>query len=190
MFPQLPKSTQLACVTRQQTKHTRFAKAFPIKSARYTSRQVKITKIQSLDDLRYAWVAYKRGWNSIIQPGLDANEFSIYLAQVLDRFNSVYLLHALSINNALIPVGILAILGNGAAQPYIAWFPWASTRNKLETIICMIKEFKHSIKFLFYVNTAERNLFELLRSYKLVKRGCRIPAYYANGTSATLYYTV
>lgn len=168
---------------------TRFAKSFPLKSKAF-KRPIVISKITSLNDLRYPWAAYKKGWQ-ILPNNLSIDEFNKALGNILLKFDESYLVHALSINNTLHPVGILTILGIAHPTPYIDWFPWASTRNKVELVLHIVKELKkQSTVAMIYASDAENNLMRLVRAYGLLHWGCTIKNYYQDGSKTNFYYTV
>ena len=167
---------------------TRFAKSFPLKSKRW-QRPIAIQRITSIADLRFAYVAYKKGWQ-LIPAGLSVEQFNKALVELLRNFNEAYILSALSVNNELFPVGILSILGSTHCVPYIEWFPWASVRNKTELSIYVVRELRKKTQVFLYATDEENNLMRLMRAYGLLHWGCNIKNYFANGDRANFYYTV
>lgn len=167
---------------------TRFAKHVPLRSKSF-KRPYDARLITSINDFKYPWAAYKRGWK-VLSPNLDVTEFNRQFADLLNNFNSSYLLYALSLNNAIIPVGILSIHGIVHVVPYVEWFPWATARNKVEVVLNLIRQTKNKVQLMIYASDAENNLMRQARAYGLLHWGCVVKNYYPDGTKANFYYSV
>lgn len=172
--------------TTDSRKWIKFVKRHPLREV--LKRTVRIEQMTE-DDLKYAWAAYKKGW-SFFQPGLNAQQFKEQLSAILSRMDQVYLLSALSINNALYPVGILVIVGGQRCEPHVEWFPWASKRNRLELLIRIARELRKTNKLMVYSTEADNLAFQIIRAYGLLQFGCKIKSFFPNGDLAVFYYSV
>lgn len=116
-------------------------------------------------DLGVLWAAYRRGaqW---FPEGLNAAEFRAALTAELRKWSVAYVLTAQGEMGALTPVGMVTCADDGYRNtPAVTWFPWATTRNKIECCLKWLWEVRKSRVVLFHVKHSERKFWDQLARY-------------------------
>jgi hypothetical protein len=97
----------------------------------------------STDDLKYAWAAYRKGGFKDIPEGLAPVEFNERLLSGVEKVSEVYTL-TMPKDGSRLPLGLVFVNMINDPTPHIlpsvVWFPWATTRNKLETFTKWLAE--------------------------------------------------
>lgn len=70
-----------------------------------------------------------------------------------------------------VPVGVIAENRKPTMiEPHVVWFPWASDRNKLETIMKFVNEMRREVLVVIFAEYKERRFWNLLSNYGIIKR--------------------
>lgn len=129
------------------------------------------------DDLPYVWAAYRGGaLGDTFPDGLNATEFKAEFEDlVVIRYDAAWTLFA-ETKKGFIAVGV--VLGfwphHDAAAFMIAdmfvWFPWSSTRNRVESAVNFINSIRSEIPMLGFARLADKPFFEVIARHGIVRR--------------------
>lgn len=123
---------------------------------------------------------------------LSQDEFAEFIVQILTEFDIEWVLEV-KVGDRPRPVGIALgkFLNNGerVVEPHVEWFPWASVRNRLECGAEFMRQVGKKYKVLVFAGDEDAPLFERLRQYCLLKKGCKIKGYFSPDEGAQLFYT-
>lgn len=122
-------------------------------------------------DLKYFYAAYKGGVFAF-EESLAPAEFSAQMQNFLAQFPAEWVFDAPT-KDGIIPVGIglaayvreeIVIIGS------IIWFPWASTRNKLESALNLIEATRQESTLLDFVEEGDQPFYIRLCKYGSARR--------------------
>jgi hypothetical protein len=135
-------------------------------------RQVSYHPIED-DDVKYVWAAYKKGaLASMGFEGVDlpADEFKRAFEEiVVTRCPATWVLLAKGK-----PVGV--VFGSwapNAAYIIIAgmcWFPWATKRNIIETMVNFLNGVRREFMLMFYATKEHKKVYEVCAMHGTVRR--------------------
>lgn len=97
----------------------------------------------------------------------------------------------------LIPVGVISVAISGKRlEPHFGWFPWASGRNKLESVLGFVAKVRESrtdnglpYKALIWADEQSTGFFEHIKRYGILSGGGRVHSFFDDGSNAILYYS-
>lgn len=144
-------------------------------------------------DLRWFWAAYQKGaFDGFFDDDMDQETFTAsiltVIAELIERGNDFVVFDA-EISRGTSPVGIVTVgYIDHAAWPHVAWFPWASMRNKVECSVLFLKELKKEVMPLIAADEKDVPFFSHLARYGLLRRVGSLRKY--RGKGATLYQGV
>lgn len=142
-------------------------------------RKVDFRPIEDAD-VKYVWAAYKKGAMAPMAPmgfegtDLTADEFKARFEEiVVTRYPATWVLFANS-KRELRPVGVVF----GAWAPnagYIiisgmCWFPWASKRNIVESIVNFLNGVRKDFMLMFYALPEHKRTYEVCAMHGIVRR--------------------
>lgn len=108
------------------------------------------------------FLAYKHGAFTGIAPGLEKEEFIVKAAEEIMQWSDAVILE---VNK---PVGLLSVnLLDDHALIDAHWFPWATPRNKVETVLNFILDYKKDFHLL--AASSEKPFFDQLFRYGCVR---------------------
>ena len=147
--------------------------------------------------IRYCWAAYKKGaFGPQVQEGLSPEEFKGDLltrtAQNINAGGDLFTLLAHT-TKGILPVGIISIAISEAPftirqiSPHVVWMPWASGRNKLETILKFLVAAKEEGKPIITAREPDWNFFNRLCNYGVIRPVGKLRGHYSDGGDARLY---
>lgn len=90
------------------------------------------------------------------------------------------------------PVGVILAHGlpdGRRIEPHVDWFPWATPRNRVEGLVGFLIEVSKRFKILVYSTEAERNFWERMKSYGILRHGCKVWDHFSRGEHAFFFYT-
>lgn len=138
-------------------------------------------------DIKYLWAAYKTGGFPNIQQGMTMLEFKQASEAQLLSYDVALLLSAYN-GGAVRPVGmILGYLSGHRMEPHATWFPWATARNKLETIVHFINESRRNYLVLVYAWGENQKFFIHLGKYGILKQVALIPHWFGPKEDALFF---
>jgi hypothetical protein len=139
----------------------------PRLSRLFKNRKVTVSPL-SEDDMPFLWAAYRKGvWGDILRDDLTRDEFSeaIYL------LSKQKMLFAIKAPNKYPVVGIAGMTpGEHCDQADAEWFPWATTRNKLEGSIRAILTLRDLSPFLIWANESQTEFLTHVARYGVLRR--------------------
>lgn len=131
------------------------------------------------DDIRYVFAAYKKGslasmGEQFSNPDMPADEFkTAFEAWVLERYHAAWTMFAQT-GRGFIPVGLLFSCFAPSA-PYmivngVVWFPWATKRNIIESIVNFFNEARKEYQFVLYALPEHRKAYEVCAMHGIMRR--------------------
>lgn len=130
-------------------------------------------------DLKYIWAAYKKG--SLAPMGdkfsdglMSADEFKKEFEEaVITQFNAAWTIFA-NTRKGFIPVGVVFAAWAPNA-PYLivtglCWFPWASKRNVIESIVGFLNGVRKELMLVFYALPEHKRTYEVCAMHGVVRR--------------------
>jgi len=141
--------------------------------------------------MRYLWAAYQMDfWRDSVPSGLTREAFAEMVMETLGAFDIEWILEA-RLPSGPRPVGLVVgkFLNNGerVIEPHLEWFPWVTTRQKLETTAQFVREIGKKYKILVFAR--DTKLWDRLQRYRILKKASKIKAYFSSDEDAQLYYT-
>lgn len=149
-----------------------------------TARHVEFRTIEE-SDLKYAWAAYKKGAlkdmaGPFADTGMTAEQFNIQFEAIVPvRYHGAWTLIANAPRRGVIPVGMVFAFyshADPALSPFmiigdLAWFPWASARNKIESAVHFFDTIRTSIPMVDYAyGDTNRRFFEMICKHGVMQR--------------------
>ncbi len=140
------------------------------------------------DDLKYLGAAWKKGaldsmGGVFAEHDLSAQEFLQRAAEALADLpdgTGKWMLEA-PVGGKLTPVGLMvAAVVEHRMEPNVYWFPWASMRNKLETVVKFINFMRRHYLVIVMHPVAMKPFFEAVARHGVLTRAGVIPGYYAD----------
>ncbi len=145
-------------------------------------------------DVKWVYAAYKKGAFPDIQEGMDGIGFRSALLEHYDRMGGeMWILAApndVSSAEGAKPVGL--IQGQVTAhvvEPHVYWFPWATPRNKVETILKYLAGMRFRAVVLVHASETDAVFFDHIAAYQVLRRIGTIHNYYGMMENAVLYQT-
>lgn len=131
------------------------------------------------DDIRYVFAAYKNGaLYSMGEPFMDtkmtADAFrDAFQSFVVEHYHAAWTLFAMT-RKGFIPVGVVF----GAWAPSssymivngMIWFPWASSRNKVETMVNFLNGVRGQVPLVFYAMPEHKRMYEVCAMHGIIRR--------------------
>lgn len=134
-------------------------------------------------DCRYAWAAYKKGALTSMGPRFSGGEldpdafYKAFVDEVSSNYAGAWTLSA-ETPKGFLPVGI--VLGfyshpNPALSPFMIvgdmiWFPWASSRNKIESAVAFFNAIRKEIPMMEYADEKAKPFFEMIAKHGVMRR--------------------
>lgn len=135
------------------------------------------------EDIRYAWAAYKNGCLASMgekwaQGDMDAAAFAVeFEVEVSTVYHGVWTMLAEG-RKGFIPVGIVLAFWSHPDPKFapfmivgdIVWFPWASTRNKIESAVNFFNSIRGQLAMVEYASEKHRPFFEMICQHGVMRR--------------------
>jgi len=128
----------------------------------------------------------------MIDEGLKQSAFWERMIEILASADYDWIIEAKGADG-LRPVGLvlaLSVANGRGIEPHVAWFPWASGRNKMEGSAIFLREHARQFKVFIYACDADEPFWLRMTNYRILRKGCRIIDYYARGEHSMMFYTV
>lgn len=129
-----------------------------------------------LDDVKYAWAAYKQGalkemgFEEGMSPELFKASFS---DAILNNCHAAWTIFGTT-RKGFIPVGLLlAVWGAGSTFLTvlgIAWMPWASKRNIIECTVGFFDGTRKEFSFMGYATHDHKRIYDVCRELGIMRR--------------------
>lgn len=144
---------------------------------RTLKRSVSYRPIED-DDVKYSWAAYKKGALSPMGESftkeMNAEEFkSLFEQFVIQNHHAAWTLIAPTAKGN-IPVGIVLAAWAPNAPFMIVngmvWFPWASHRNHVESMVCFLNGVRKQQSLTFYTLPEHKRIYEVCAMHGIIRR--------------------
>lgn len=130
-----------------------------------------------VDDVKYAWAAYKGGAFGILLPSnLSADEFRpAFETKIVGRYDALWTLMAQT-RKGFIPVGMaLGFWPHPEIQHFmvidvLVWFPWSTPRNRVESTTNFVSKVRGDIPLMAFVRQSNKEFLEVLARHGIVRR--------------------
>ena len=133
-------------------------------------RDISFRRVEAEDDMKWLWAAYRKEAFSgkLFPKGLDQSDFKDTVIQYFSQMSEVFMLEAVT-SNGKIPVGIVSTLVFSRTEPHVDWFPWASSRNKLETVALFLSKMRNR-SLLVWAEESEVDFYTRIAQYGVLRR--------------------
>jgi hypothetical protein len=121
-------------------------------------------------DRRYAWAAYKLGAFGPMS-NANASEFTKQLDDYLALHDIAFIVESVT-NKGRIPVGMVVgkYMGPILYLGDTTWFPWASPRNKMETITNLLNELRRHYIVMLFCNMQDKEFYLNIAKHGVIRR--------------------
>lgn len=139
------------------------------------SRAIDYRPIE-LDDVKYAWAAYKQG--ALKEMGFTENmspeEFRASFSDaILNNCHAAWTIICQT-KKGFIPSGILlAVWGPGSTFLTVlglSWMPWASKRNIVEGMVGFLDGIRREFSLMFYTTYEHKKVYDVCRELGIIRR--------------------
>lgn len=122
------------------------------------------------DDRKYAWAAYKLGAFGPDRSS-DSQAFNKQLDDYLRLHDVAYIVLAKT-DKGKIPVGMIVGKYMGPLLYLVdtTWFPWASSRNKLESIAKLLNELRRQYIVMFFCGIKDKDFYVNIARRGVIRR--------------------
>lgn len=143
--------------------------------------------------MRYLWAAYQLGaWRDLMDVNLSQDVFTDRMLEVIGSASYDWILEARG-EEGNRPVGLIlgtSLASGRAIEPFVQWFPWATTRNQMEGTAAFLREVSRRFKVFVFAEEASSDFWARFIHYGLIRRGCKVIDHFARGEHAMMFYTV
>jgi hypothetical protein len=159
-------------------------------------RGAKFAEYDEAADFGYVWAAHRMGaFDQMFGDDFDQETFKAMLKSyfalgkwfTLRAENSHY-----PVARGMIPVGLMGCelperLGRPLLQPHAFWFPWASHRNKVETVLRFLYDLRESTSILIFARPDTDAFFKIMKKYQVLRRIGKAHNHFDKGEHATVW---
>ena len=140
----------------------------------------------------WLWAAYKKGlWTDMLPENASKDNFEDCVVDILSKVDLDWIFEVHT-QDGMRPVGIVGAdfrFEGHAIEPHVDWFPWATPRNKIESIVNFLTEIGKQYKIFVYSTAVDLPFWERIHKYKVLVKGCKITDCCGRGEDAMMYYT-
>lgn len=129
------------------------------------------------DDVRYIWVAYKKGalaGMGFTDTSLEPDEFkAAFEMEIFNGYDAAWILFAVT-SKGFVPAGM--VLGEwGPRKAFMeivgaCWFPWASKRNIIEAMVNFLNSIRKQIPLMFFALHEHKKLYDVCAMHGIIRR--------------------
>jgi len=122
------------------------------------------------DDRKYAYAAYKLGAFGPDRQA-DSEGFTKQLEDYLILHDVAFIVEAPT-SKGRIPVGMIVgkYMGPTLYLGDTTWFPWASNRNKIESITNLLNELRRHYIVMFFCNMRDKEFYVNIAKHGVIRR--------------------
>ena len=134
------------------------------------------------------WAAYSQGgWRDVLVEGLGPQAFKSALEELVASVNHEWILEA---NREIVGLAMAnEVCAGRAIEVQVDWFPWATTRHKMEAAAGFFREAtKHFQVFIFSAEPSRGFWLRFCR-YRLLRNGCTVVNHFGPGDHGYYFYT-
>lgn len=170
-------STDRQAILRLKSPATRIRKSKSKKSRsrsiprkRVLRRDPTFRPIEETDLIGCVYVAYRAGAFKE-EEGLTEQEFADRYVNDVLKWDEIYVLEALRPDGHVRPVGLMVVgISDHRMIPHVQWFPWASKRNKIETVLKFLNEMRKKWGVLVVADPDSVNFFNHICKTGILRR--------------------
>jgi hypothetical protein len=131
-------------------------------------------------DARWLYAAYRKGVFSEIERDLSPQDFLEEFIVKTSNADKIYLIVGKT-KRGEIPIGVLFFVERNIVDLHVEWFPWASSRNIIESSARVLQDLKKDYNIVITIKD-NRDHFILLCRYGLLRSVGKIHNYYGTET--------
>ena len=123
-------------------------------------------------DMRWLYAGYMQGaFPTLFQRGLSPKDFTKALvARFQQPDTKHFMLEAPTSLDTRIAGMIEAMVDLDKMEPHVLWLPWATPRNKLETLLHFLNEVRRTHESIIIADPDDKAFFETLCRYAVIRR--------------------
>jgi hypothetical protein len=167
----------------------------PYQLSRALHRKAGFRTIRADDVRQWLYAAYRMGGFELPE-GFSYEEFEVAFYEWSVTAHEVYMLEAplqdsqSARNGAVLPVGLVkAEISDHRMEAHAIWFPWSTTRNKIEATLAFLDSMRTRYLVLVLAKKEARRFFEQVMRYGILKRVGWIDDWYEQGEAVMAYHT-
>ena len=130
-------------------------------------------------------------WRELMDEGLTQQGFTERMIEVIGMADYDWILEAHGTEGTR-PVGLMlarSFLAGRGIEPHADFFPWATARNKIETIATYLRDISKQYKIFVFVPENETGFWDRMKRYRVLMSGGHVADCYSTGEHARLFYT-
>lgn len=136
-------------------------------------------------DLKYLWAAYRKGsFRELFRDETTQQEFTALWTYMFERTDGgVWILESGK------PVGFIGARdrshgGHRVLEPHAQWFPWATPRQRLETIVKYVSEMRKTALLTIFSRMSDKDFYTHVCRYGIARRVGTIDGYFGDDPAA------
>lgn len=75
-------------------------------------------------------------------------------------------------------------------EPHVFWFPWATKRNKVETVLKFLTEMRRDMTLAIFVREEFVPFFDRMKEYGVIKHNCKVFKFWPDGGGGRFYQSI
>jgi hypothetical protein len=147
-------------------------------------------------DLKFVWAAYRLGALTSLapvfeRPGMKSQEFAeVFVDHLLANFTDAWIAEAETLEGFK-PAGLIIVWTRGRVIEIgdMVWFPWASARNTLESVVKFMDQLRRDFVVLEFARIEDKKFFERVAAHGVMRKIGHAHSIYPNGP-AVLFETI
>lgn len=142
--------------------------------------------------MRWLWAAYQMGtWRELMDEELSQRAFTERMKELIADVDQDWILEARG-ESGNRPVGLVlatSLASGRSIEPFVQWFPWATTRNQMEGTAAFLREVSKRFKIFVFAEEKSGDFWQKFIHYGMIRRGCKVMDHFSRGEHAMMYYT-
>lgn len=134
------------------------------------------------------WLSYKMGGFPELAEDIKEPNFVDEIAPLIDRYDDAVI--GLAKNpkkDEIIPVCLFTVEFAGWVSPHVRWFPWATSRNKIEVTIRFLMKTVENYTTVVHCNDTDRPFFAHLCKYGIMRPVGHVDGFFEDGGKIMMY---
>lgn len=126
------------------------------------------------------------GWTDLLPRGMGPLTFRPAIEELIGSAHHDWILEQGR------PIGLLLakeVCAGRAIEAQLDWFPWTTTRQKLEGVAAALRETTKHFQVLVFCTDQDRPFWQRFCRYRLLRNGCKVLNHFAPGEHAHFFYT-
>lgn len=137
--------------------------------------------------MKWLYAAYRKGAFEAMPRDMDPKRFREKVEEDMAGFHFAYVLTSRT-GRGETPIGLMVgFISGHRMEPHVFWFPWASARNRIETMANFFNEMRRMWLILIWCREKDWPFFTHLMRYAILDRVGKVPSFYSAGEDAMLF---